>query len=364
MDQSPLLAQPQELLPRMSQLLHKAGINVRYMGAVRHRSANAFLRSVLMIEMMARTIKKLMWDGFRDLQLLQALPTEEPYRKYAVQQFNKMLATESPNFWFSVKREITAYFGAVALEPWERNDDYDLRRHCENGIAILVRRVAVLTGIRVSEDSLQELEQRQARPPAERAGFEFVDADVERIDTRIKSMNVVEISSAITLSMQASSSVEQDRLFKLCYRKFEAAANASPSNITVSRYWAQALFTHAQGLAANNPARACALLAEADMRMQDCFNVRASLRAHCEIVRLLAQLTVDVPQAAGLFCRALNIAHSVKDEELMLRVVADCRKFAAKWNTQAPAMATLVLNRMRVALEPLRELSLSFRVVR
>lgn len=353
MDQSPLLSHPPELLERLSQLLHRAGINVRYMGAVRHRSSNGRFRSILVLEMMARTMKRRIWEGFRQVQLLQALPSEEPYRRFAVETFNRMLAPEDPEFWGDLKRDIVDYFGNPALESWEQRAEYDLRANCDSGMGILARRVAALTGIRISDDALVELDQA--------AAFQFVDADIERVDTRIKSMNVVEISSAVALSMQAASSTERDRLFKLCYRKFEAAANASPSNITTSRYWAAALLAHAQGLAHTNASRACALLAEADLRMQDCSNVKhkASLRVHCEIVSLLAQLTVDVPHGAGLFVRALGLASAVEDRELMLEVVAMCRRCASL--LPSPASATLMLNRMRIALIPHLELEARFK---
>jgi hypothetical protein len=166
------LAHPAQLLERMSQLMHRVGINVRYMGALRHRSTNTALRSVLLIDMLARTLKRHMWAGFRDIETVQALPTEEPYRKFAVQLFNQVLAPDERAFWLRVKSDICDYFGKPALEPWEQSAEYDLRRHCDGGVAILVRRVATLTGVRVAEEALAELDQRQG-------GFELVDADIE-----------------------------------------------------------------------------------------------------------------------------------------------------------------------------------------
>ena len=119
----------------------------------------------------------------------------------------------------------------MSLEPWELSPDYDLRRHCR--LAVLIRRLASLCGIALAPEALAALD----------GGLlgRFVSADIVRLEPRVKPMNVVEISSAIALSMQAASlqqrPQEQERLFTLAYRKFESAANASPSNMTTHKVW-------------------------------------------------------------------------------------------------------------------------------
>ena len=138
-------------------------------------------------------------------------------------------------------------------------------------------------------------------------------------------MNVVELSSAIALSMQAASArtqEQQERLYTLAYKKFEGASAASPSNLTTFKYWALALLEHARLAAASDRAsRACVLLQEADSRFAQLGPV-ASMEVvgdHAACVRLLASLSAEPLHAAGLFVRAVALGMSALREEDGLR---------------------------------------------
>lgn len=345
MDKSSLLAHPEEFLQSLSNMLHRDGINVRFLGKVRHCASDGTLRSILLAEMVARTVKHHLWTSFRNMQATQMLPSEEPYRKVALENLNMLLdqGAEGRDYWWKIKSDIRGYFGVTSLEPWEIAPDFDLRRACR--VPTLAKRVAALGGVILTVDAIRALDEGSLGS--------FVSADIDRIECRVKSMNVVEISSAIGLCMQAQSLAvgreqEQERLFTLAYRKFEAAANASPSNMTTSRYWALALLEHAQVVCFTNKGRACAYLAEADQLLTDSASAQHLL--HATIVRKLASLTSNHAQAASLFCRALQLCKD--NEQSVSETVQALRLYAGRLAPQNDA-AYFVLNRARATLQEL-----------
>ncbi len=359
MDRDPRLAHPIEVLHQLSHMLHRAGINVRFIGRVRHASSDSTFRSILMSEMLARTVKRHLWSSFRNIQQAQALPSEEPYTSLLIETFNLLIedTRESADFWFKVKSDMQRYFGRMSLEPWELSPDYDLRRHCR--IVVLIRRIASLCGVVLAPEALAALE-------SDLLG-RFVSADIVRLEPRVKSMNVVEISSAIALSMQAASlqqkPQEQERLFNLAYRKFESAANASPSNMTTHKYWALTLLSHGQiATVAQDRGRACALLAEADRRLSEVASALLLMQigdSHATAVRLLASLTVDSRHAASLFARAvaLGLAQIETASESVEQTVQHAQLYAS--HLTSGDQAYMVLNRVRetlVGLDPFKKL--------
>ena len=104
MDRDPRLAHPLEVLSQLSHMLHRAGINVRFMGRVRHASADSTFRSILMSEMLARTVKRHLWCSFRNIQQAQSLPSEEPYTSLLLETLNLLIedSREAADFWFKV----------------------------------------------------------------------------------------------------------------------------------------------------------------------------------------------------------------------------------------------------------------------
>lgn len=135
-----LLAHPLQAMEELSHSLHRAGLNCRFLGRVRHDCSEAAARAILLSEMLARTIKRQLWHQFRATQEAQALPSEEPYVGLCVDTLNQLLedSQRAADLWFRIKTEILDYFGKMSLEPWELSADYDLRRHCK--VSILVRK--------------------------------------------------------------------------------------------------------------------------------------------------------------------------------------------------------------------------------
>ncbi len=365
-----LLAHPLQAMESLSSAMHRVGLNCRFLGRVRHDCSEAAARSVLLGEMLARTVKRLLWKLFRETQEAQALPSEEPYVARCVETLNHLLQEYSPDIWFNLKNQIIDYFGRMSLEPWELSADYDLRRHCKisilvregkkrkifvvfffEQIALKIRRVCSLSGIVLSEEALAALD--------EGVIDRFVAADVVSLLPRVKSMNVVELSSAISLSMQAASArtqEQQERLFLLAYKKFEGASAASPSNLTTSKYWSLALLAHARLAAASDRAgRACVLLQEADARFAQMGVVSETVLEHAACVRLLATLSAEPLHAASLFVRAVSLGMAADNPEEGLKSAEDtcvaAREYAGHFTGQ---QAYGVLCRVRDSLLDVR----------
>ncbi len=270
--------------------------------------------------MISRVIKNLIRAGFRATQDVEGLPTEEPYRRFAIEHLNLLLG-QSPDdsavrrYWDEVKTLLVIKFSKNALESYERKPEFDLFERCD--LVRVLLRLEQLTGIHLTPAAKMSL-RREPR------NFIVVDSDIQEIVSRVKSMNVVEMSSAIALSMQADAidGKASERLFELSFRKFEDAVNASPSNVTTFRYWGSALFSQALKLDANGEKeRARNLLTQANAKYNaiavENRTHRSSLVVHANISRHLALRALDPSLAALLFCRALQFAAAAGDLELI-----------------------------------------------
>ncbi len=73
---------------RVSEALHRRGINIRYLGLLRRHTIALDVRTFLLIEIFARVIKNLLRLLLREKMKSLRLPLEEPYRKLVVDYLN------------------------------------------------------------------------------------------------------------------------------------------------------------------------------------------------------------------------------------------------------------------------------------
>ena len=113
-------------------LLHKAGANLRYLSVIRTR-AGPYLRTIVMLEMIARGIKTHLRETLRKAVREQMTITLQPYRAALVDQFNIMLGNlperrrESVAFWSQLHTNLMTQFdGFPTVEALRKEIQRDL----------------------------------------------------------------------------------------------------------------------------------------------------------------------------------------------------------------------------------------------
>ncbi|CAM9859639.1 unnamed protein product, partial [Chrysoparadoxa australica] len=167
---------------RVSAFIHAYGVNCRHLGLVRacipvqaEGSATAAqVRELLLLEIVARTIKQLVRDYQRRWMRAQRSTSSSGICMVLLQVLNLVSGSHASTeaFWSNnVKNGLMARFGAVALTEEERAD---LAKACRPKILKGVLETLIsMVGIKLAESSLNAMRQK-----ADLRGFSFVLADI------------------------------------------------------------------------------------------------------------------------------------------------------------------------------------------
>lgn len=178
-------------LDRISFRFHEAGINMRFMGLVRHHSSNEVARRVLLEQMMARVLKKRLEEQLRNLVASTKAPLTYPYQELAATFFAECAgASKDAPFWRTAKKAILAKFGKAALSEEESKKDF-LLLYAIRSLDHVLHALADMAGIRV----------RRALVNVAEMTFLPTDFAFEPV---IKEMQISTVAMAQSLVMQAS----------------------------------------------------------------------------------------------------------------------------------------------------------------
>jgi hypothetical protein len=222
---------------RVSESLHRRGINIRYLGLLRRHTIALDVRTFLLIEIFARVIKNLLKLLLREKMKSLRLPLEEPYRKLVVDYLNLLFGESEKRFvlfvfsgpffficsffsdvyWNTVIRKNVMLNFYDALTPEESAPAFYLKPTLSNfssadcdGKYLLFMRIAAMSGLEMSHALLKDLQvsrvfslgrrilhikkkKKKERPNAwaPRGNEPFDDVDLTAITTRTKHMGVV-----------------------------------------------------------------------------------------------------------------------------------------------------------------------------
>jgi len=227
----------------LTELIHREGINCRYLGMVRQHVSKSMiqLRNFLLMEMIARTIKNQLREQMRNLVRNKFDPVDDPFSTLVLEHFNKVLQwhNDSGVFWTQMKQELEKYF-KYSLDLTEKKTDF----HLENCVDyyFLFRRIQHLTGIRLTRQVQNEL---KTNPRS----VKLVIPDIKKVSVTVKRMNIISLAEGTALAIQAmdamdemsESSSHHDRLFRLAMSKFEQAIRSTPDNTSMLCQYAQVL---------------------------------------------------------------------------------------------------------------------------
>ncbi|ELR22629.1 uncharacterized protein ACA1_010190, partial [Acanthamoeba castellanii str. Neff] len=122
----------EDLCRHLSPLIHKEGINVRYLGRLRYYVKSVHLKQLFLHEMIARVVKVAVHRSLRKKTRTLKIMSEVACKDVVVKHFNLVLGRpkrKADNFWkVAIKSEVMRKFGEQSLTTEERGEYYDLRR--------------------------------------------------------------------------------------------------------------------------------------------------------------------------------------------------------------------------------------------
>lgn len=248
-------------LTNLTEIIHREGINVRYLGLLRSHVQNETLRNLILIEMIARVIKNRLRDKLRRTMRnsVQTL-IGDAFLEVVLTTFNRVLGwhDRSTQFWKIQLKKHLMYFSS-ALDEAEKMAEFDLKRIVN--MRLLFTRMRQLTNVKLSRYAVAEFN-------ANVDGFKLVIADILGLHVKVKKMNTISLAEGNALAIQGmealstTGSRHHDRLLRLAMTKFDSAIQATPDNTHMLNHYADIL-TRVAVLKAKAGETACEYFAKA-----------------------------------------------------------------------------------------------------
>ncbi|PRP86383.1 hypothetical protein PROFUN_05524 [Planoprotostelium fungivorum] len=229
--------------PSLLLSLHSHGINIRYLGRVRacltgDTPGEAYWRFFILLEMLARTIKQWVRSDLRNTMVRLKQTGEEPYKAMVIRTLNILFGDHSMSTeeWNGTLRQKVKNKFAFGLTDEELSEGYDFKAAFSaslpdviDGKCLLFKRITEQCGFSFSPTTKQAFEENEAVYRFQRP---LDETDLEALDVRVKSMNIVQHSEGFILKLKASKRTEHEseRLFHLAISKFKAAIESHSSN--------------------------------------------------------------------------------------------------------------------------------------
>jgi len=228
----------------LTSLMHSWGINIRFLGLVRHRSALKEVKEAALMEMIARTLQKTLQERLRDEISRLRAPSMSPYLHLISDFFN--MVTSDPWFWKRprlLKSRLIKKFGLVCLSEEERESRVSLATLIH--MPTLLSRLSYLAGIHLRSGPRVFAEEGLNEP--------FVTSDFAMVP-RITEMDIASLALAEQYRKQAKSKLGTNKLTLLqsAAEIFSKAAISHPHNLTNRIRWLHVLISIVRHSVRNN----------------------------------------------------------------------------------------------------------------
>eukprot|EP01119_Soliformovum_irregulare_P021321 TRINITY_DN7074_c0_g1_i2.p1 TRINITY_DN7074_c0_g1~~TRINITY_DN7074_c0_g1_i2.p1 ORF type:complete len:833 (+),score=208.66 TRINITY_DN7074_c0_g1_i2:91-2589(+) len=235
---------------RLTETIHRNGINCRYLGLVRKHTEDPESRIMILVNIVARVLKNNLRQKLRKKMTTLKKPLEEPYRRLVIKFLNVVFAnTEtSETYWrTSLKTDIRKNF-LLALTNEESEIDYPLKPRLPSGeidanfLSCVLRRFEKLVGMRLSP--------RTQNPEVFFTQTPFFDTDLDTLPLRVKHMNIINFAEGFFfefegLTHRVDDPISAQRFYQMAIDKFGEALDSNPNNkdllLNVALTWTLAL---------------------------------------------------------------------------------------------------------------------------
>jgi len=259
---------------RLTEALHRAGINCRHLGLVRSavNKDRVHLKQFLLSEILARTLNNILREMLRtEMQRSKIAAKEDPYRRVVFIFLTAVLAPPipipppipgkeelpsvaqtpasetieiplptpeeiaEPYFWnFQIRCMIQKKFRR-ALSAEELAQNFDIRNKVK--MVYVLTRLCQQSGVKLNKHALDEY----ASAPT---SFKLMKFDLQKISARVRHMNVIDEAEANILFTEAKSrATVRDALWKATSQKFARAVASNTNSVRTFLKWGTMLIT-------------------------------------------------------------------------------------------------------------------------
>lgn len=222
-------------LALLTEIVHRRGVNIRYLGLLRKSCPSPPHQALILMEMVARIVKNRVRSELRNKMRFKATIVSDVFTEVILSHLNVVLGHSalSTEFWCRAVKHELQYFGD-ALTDEEAHETHHLKADLD--VSLLYRRLQVLLAISFSPACTRAFQ-------AKRASFAFVVADIERVSAKVKQMNIISMAEGNALAIRAMQTLiesktqgteqDSDRLVSLALTKYEQAIRATPDNFAM-----------------------------------------------------------------------------------------------------------------------------------
>ena len=292
---------------RLTEILHRSGINCRHLGLVRKEVPPHFelMKKLLLTEIIARTLSQLLREFLRNEMKEIKIARQHPYNNLVLKfincvfpkginrrtiDFTKVLANQplhlcqptanklqffrgskvesgeeeeevidtsiqekvlnvdslnSPKFWsVEIKKIIEEKFLSSLTEE-ESSEEIDVRTLID--IPHLIRRLCQQTGIKLSKQALSEL---SASPQT----FQLKRFDLRAISARVKHLNVIDLAEGNLMFLEAINAQNTRKgIWEQCNKKFAMAVASNTNNPKTFIRWGTLLLEQSERIPIDTP---------------------------------------------------------------------------------------------------------------
>lgn len=224
----------------VANLLHRHGINIRWMGLVYRYMRNQPIRLILLEEMIARVLKCEIRASLRtadDLDLANL-------RSLALSQFNQIFQG-TPAVWLRIRDLLMLKFES-ALTSWEVENWFVLRSRLN--MFRLFQVIQHHTGIHFHPSARDSLRNHftNLRKDPHTASLPFHISHIKDLASTVKTMQILPRIEADSLYMHAETLTktkpkEAINFYKLAIVRYDLAIRASPSDASALANWGNVL---------------------------------------------------------------------------------------------------------------------------
>lgn len=267
---------------RLKQYMHVKGINLRHLGRLRnavaeevplHTPGRFDTLQLLLIEMCARTIRRLLFNELRESMSELKVPLEEPYREIYLDYLNKTVQLRPEFFDGPLIKALVIKFGEEALGGEEKEDlslvkllqpkktpttptaapaklgskkgsgkekedkgkeepmtSEMYKNHMTNWRVLLVMRLLALTHIKLAPDCLDDL----LKELAEDLVIEPLEGiALESVDENVKHLGIIGHSIGYIYKIKAKKTKNhelRERMLHKALKNFEDVLESNPAN--------------------------------------------------------------------------------------------------------------------------------------
>lgn len=266
---------------RVTSSMHRHGINLRLLGAVRQCTTVEGIRRFLFTQAVARTAKQILWGRMRNLQS----ESEVDYRMLVLDYSNLLFgrSERSTQYWTSgMKNSLLKRF-VSALTSEERRSTCDMRSllyllplfHYFQRISGFALDNGDVTDFVLETSEYYHSSWESLPPPA--AAEPITPNMLLGLVSKVKTIHHIDFAEGTLLSQQATAATEgAEALFELADERFKATLERKPDDFRALHNWGLSLFHRAKRAGTYNEAEELYRLAEQKFEASLVINPRDS----------------------------------------------------------------------------------------